>query len=354
MLIIGCDFHTRYQQIAMAREETAEMLVERRLDHESGEAHAFYRGLQSSQEPVRVGIEATGPIHWFERLLTELGHELWIGDSAKIRASEVRKQKTDERDARLILDLLLAERFPKIWVPTPAERDLRQLLWHRHKLVCLRTMLGNQLHALAMSEGLCRKGKLFTKKGRVELQQVGLAPWASRRREELLKLLEELEAPIAELDRAVLEQAQRREDAVSLMTHPGIGPVTSLAFVLAIGPVTRFSCSRKIASYLGLNPTEDSSGGRRRLGGISKQGNTMVRWLLIEAVYPAVRKDPALRQDYQRLKFRRGHAVAKVAIARKLAVRMYWMLRSRANYAQLVRRQGSPGATLVDASPSLG
>ncbi|MGC1615380.1 MAG: IS110 family transposase [Candidatus Acidiferrum sp.] len=261
MLIIGCDFHTRYQQIAMAREETAEIYVERRLDHESGEAHAFYRSLQNLQEPVRVGIEATGPIHWFERLLTELGHELWIGDSAKIRASEVRKQKTDERDARLILDLLLAKRFPKIWVPTPAERDLRQLLWHRHKLVCMRTMLGNQLHALAMSQGLCRKQKLFTKKGRVELGSLTLGPWAGRRREELLKLLEQLEAPIAELDRAVLEEAQRREDALSLMTHPGIGPVTSLAFVLAIGPITRFSCSRKIASYLGLNPTEDSSGG---------------------------------------------------------------------------------------------
>jgi len=354
MLIIGCDFHTRYQQIAMAREETAEMLVERRLDHESGEAHAFYRSLQNLQEPVRVGIEATGPIHWFERLLTELGHELWIGDSAKIRASEVRKQKTDERDARLMLDLLLTKRFPRIWVPTPAERDVRQLLWHRHKLVSMRTMLGNQLHALAMSQGLCRKQKLFSKKGRAELGSLTLGPWAGRRREELLKLLDQLEPPIAELDRAVQEEAKRREDAVLLMTHPGIGSVTSLAFVLAIGPVTRFQGSRKIASYLGLNPTEDSSGGRRRLGGISKQGNTMVRWLLIEAVYPAVRKDPALRQDYQRLKFRRGHAVAKVAIARKLAVRMYWMLRSGADYAQLVRRQGSPGATLMNVSSSLG
>jgi transposase len=350
MMIIGCDFHTRYQQIAMLDEATGE-LSERRLDHASGAAHKFYRDLQG---PVRVGIEATGPIRWFERLLTELGHELWIGDAAQIRASEVRKQKTDERDALLLLDLLLAKRFPKIWVPTPAERDLRQLLWHRHKLVCLRTMLGNQLHALAMSEGLCRKKKLFTQKGRVELLQVGLAPWASRRREELLKLFDQINPPIAELDRAVMEEAQRREDAVLLMTHPGIGPVTSLAFVLAIGPISRFASSRKIVSYLGLNPSEESSGGRRRLGAISKQGNSMVRWLLVEAVYPAVRQDAALRQDYQRLKFRRGHAVAKVAIARKLAVRMYWMLRSGADYAQLVRRQGSPGATLVDASPSLG
>ncbi len=100
MIIIGCDFHTRYQQIAMARGETSELLVERRLDLESGEAQAFYRSLQSLQEPVRVGIEATGAVHWFERQLAELGHELWIEDSAKIRASEVRKQKTDERDAR--------------------------------------------------------------------------------------------------------------------------------------------------------------------------------------------------------------------------------------------------------------
>ena len=350
MLIIGCDFHTRYQQIAMMDEATGE-LIERRLEHENGEAHAFYRSLP---KPVRVGIEATGPIHWFVRLLTELGHELWIGDSAKIRASEVRKQKTDERDALLILDLLLSKRFPRIWVPTPAERDLRQLLWHRHKLVCLRTMLGNQLHFLALSQGLCRKQKLFTKKGRIELGSLMLGPWASRRREELLKLLDQLDPAIAELDRAVLQEAKRREDASLLMTHPGIGPNTALAFVLAVGPVSRFPRSKKIASYFGLNPSEESSGGRRRLGAISKQGNTMVRWLLIETVHHAVKQDPELRQDYQRLKFRRGHAVAKVAIARKLAVRMYWMLRTGADYAQLVRRQGSPGPTLVNASSSLG
>src|ERR1700737_237325 len=350
MLIIGCDFHTRYQQIAMMDEATGE-LIERRLDHESGEAHTFYRGLC---KPVRLGVEATGPLQWFERLRGELGHELWIGDSAKIRASEVRQQKTDQRDAALILDLLLTNRFPKIWVPSAEERDLRQLLWHRHKLVRLRTMLGNQLHALAMSQGLCRKKKLWNKKGRAELEGLALGPWSSRRRTELLRLLDQLDPSIAELDRAVLEQAQRREDASRLMTHPGIGPVNALAFVLTIGPVTRFRRSKQVVSYLGLNPSEHSPGGRQRLGAISKQGNTLVRWLLIEAAQHTVRLDPELRQDYQRLKFRRGNAVAKVAIARKLAVRMFWMLRSGAEYAQLVRMQGSPGATLVNASSSLG
>jgi transposase len=209
--------------------------------------------------------------------------------------------------------------------------------------VRLRTMVGNQLHALALSQGLCRKKKLFTKKGRAELGNLTLGPWASRRREELLKLLDQLDPPIAELDRAVLEEAQRREGALRLMTHPGIGPVNALAFVLTIGPVSRFRRSKKIASYLGLNPSVRASGGRERLGAMSKQGNSMVRWLLIEAVHHAVRQDPALRQDYQRLKFRRGHAVAKVAITRKLAVRMYWILRSGTDYARLVRRQGSRG-----------
>jgi len=265
-LIIGCDFHTRYQQIAMARKETAELLLQRRLDHHNGEAHAFYRNLQSSQEPVRVGIEATGPVHWFERLLADLGHQLWIGDSAKIRAMEVRKQKTDKRDAAHILSLLLKEDFPRIWIPTPAERDLRQLLWHRHKLVTLRTMLGNQLHALAMSQGLCRKKKLFTSNGRTELVKLSLYPWASRRRAELLQLLDQIQAPLAELERAVAEEAQRRPEAVLLMTHPGVGPVTSLAFVLTTGPIARFPGSKEIVSYLGLNPSEHSSGQRRRLG----------------------------------------------------------------------------------------
>jgi transposase len=220
-------------------------LVERRLEHESGEAQAFYRSLP---KPVRVGIEATGPIQWFQGLLSELGHELWIGDSAQIRASGVRQQKTDQRDAALILDLLLTNRFPRIWVASPAERDLRQLLWHRHKLVRMRAMVGNQLHALAMGQGLCRKKKLFTKKGRAELESLSLGAWASRGRAELLHLLAQLDPSIAELDRAVLEEAQRREEAVRLMNHPGIGPVT------------RFRRSKQVVSYLGLNPREHSSG----------------------------------------------------------------------------------------------
>jgi len=343
MKIVGCDLHTRYQQIAMLDEETGE-LVERRLDHESGEARAFYAALAG---PVRVGIEATGHTRWFERMLRELGHELWMGDAAQIRAAMVRKQKTDARDAAHVLEMMLTGRFPHIWRPTMEERDLRQLVWHRQKLVWMRTAVSNQLHALAMGEGVCRKKKLFTKKGRVELEGLALDPWASRRRHELLKMLDQFDTTLDELDSAVAEQAEQNPAAVLLMTHPGVGPVTSLAFVLTLGPVGRFERSKQVVSYLGLNPREHSSGGRQRMGSISKQGNPMMRSLLVEAGHSAARLDTELKQDYQRLKLRRGNGVAKVAIARKLGVRMYWMLRSQASYAQLVRMQGSPWATLV-------
>jgi transposase len=275
-------------------------------------------------------MEATCDAQWFERTLREHNHELWIGDAAEIRAAMVRKQKTDPRDALHILDLLLTNRFPRIWVPTPAERDLRQILRHRHKLVRFCTSVMNQLHALAIGQGLCRKKKLWTKVGRKELEGLLLDPWARLRREELLQLLDQLDPWIDKLDEALIQAAESRPPAVCLMQQAGVGPVPALAFVLTIGPVGRFANSKKVVSYLGLNPSEESSGGRQRLGAISKQGNPMMRFLLVEASQTASRLDPELRQDYQRLKFRRGSAVAKVAIARKLAVRLYWKLREAA------------------------
>jgi len=348
MLIIGCDFHSRFQQIAMMSEQTGEV-IERRLEHETGEARAFYGALPT---PVRVGMEATGYAHWFERMLAQQGHELWIGDAAEIRARMVRKQKTDKRDAMHLLMLLLENRFPRIWSPSPAERDLRQLLRHRFKLVCLRTSVRNQLHALAMGEGLCRKKKLWVPVGRKQLEALALDRWADRRRRELLDLLDRLNPPIEELNQAVEQEAEKCSRAVHLMQQTGIGPVTALAFVLTLGPVERFQRSKQIVSYLGLNPSEDSSGGRQRLGAISKQGNSMMRHLLGEAAQTASRFDPELRRMYLRLKFRRGSAVAKVAIARKLAVRLYWKLREHSSSVPLARMQGSSKIPLVGANPS--
>ena len=339
MIIIGCDFHTRIQQIAMLDPSTGE-IVERCLGHENEDVERFYAALPS---PARVGIEATLNARWFEKILERYHHELWIGDAAAIRAAMVRKQKTDSRDAQHILDLLLTNRFPRIWMPSPSERDLRQLLRHRHKLVCYRTSVMNQLHGLAMSQRLCRKRKLWSQVGRKELEDLVLDPWASRRRGELLQLLDQLNPWIADLDREVENQVKRCPEATHLMKQPGVGPVTALCFVLTMGPIGRFQRSKQVVSYLGLNPSEESSGGKQRLGSISKQGNSMMRYLLVQAAQTTSQSDPELRRFYQRLKFRRGHsAVATVALARKLAVRLYWKLREATQPVPPARMQGSP------------
>src|SRR5579864_4667006 len=202
MLIIGCDFHPGFQQIAIFDNQTG-AYEERRLSHRA-EAEQFYRSLAGQQ--VRVGMEACGHYPWFERLLAELGYELWLGDAAAIRASVVRKQKTDRRDAEHVLDLLRQERFPRIWVPSLEERDVRQLLVHRHKQVQARTRVKNQLQAMALSQGVQKRRKLWTAAGRAELEKLELLPYAAQRRQQLLAALDGLEAEIEQLHRRVEEE----------------------------------------------------------------------------------------------------------------------------------------------------
>jgi transposase len=340
---IGCDFHPSFQCIAMVDTESGEY-VERKLDHASGEARRFYEGLKGRR--VVIGMEACGNSGWFERMMAELGHELWLGDAGTIRSLVVRKQKTDRRDAEHILTLLREERFPRIWVPSPRMRDSRQLLLHRHKLVQMRTRVKNELQHLALNQGVQQKRKLWTQAGRKQLESLPLTGWTAQRRADLLQLLDDLESKITKLDEAVKQEAAQYEDTALLQTQPGVGPITALAFVLTIGPVERFEKSRKLASYLGLIPAEDSSGGRQKLLGISKQGNAFLRTLLVEAGQSAARHDPELKRCYQRLAHRKHRALAKVMVARKLAVRLYWMLRTHQPYA-LARMQGSPSHPVV-------
>lgn len=336
MKIIGCDFHPSYQQIAMVDTETGE-LWEGRLEHEQGEARRFYQALQG--QVVRVGIEAVGNSQWFEQMLAEMGQELWIGDAAQIRRLVVRQQKTDRRDAKHILDLMMDGRFPKLWVPSRQIRDVRQLLRHRQKLVEMRTQVKNQLQHLALNQGVRRKRRLWSVQGRAVLEQLPLQGWTARRRSDLLVMLDQLQKQVGELDGAVRAEAEQRPEVRLLMTHPGVGPVVGLAYVLTIGPPARFDRGKKVASYLGLIPREHSSGDRQNFGPISKQGNSMMRTLLVEAAQTAARFDEELRRAYGRLKAKKHSAPAKVMVARKLAVRMYWMLRENKSYAELYARR---------------
>jgi transposase len=336
MIIIGVDYHPSDQYIAFVDTETGEG-EERRLNHSDQEAEKFYRELALRGVSVRVGMEATGYSRWFERLLAELGIEVWIGDAAEIKTKRVRKQKTDPNDARLLLKLLLENTFPRIWVPSPENRDLRQLLWHRHRMVQMRTRIMNQLQALAMNEGQRRRKKLWSEPGRAQLEKLPLATWASRRRHDLLELLDRMNPTIEALTTAVEQEAKKRPEVLRLMTHPGVGPLTALAFVLIIGTPERFKCGKQIGSYVGLIPSEDSSAGHQRLGHISKQGSSLLRFLLVEAAQAAARCDAEWRRRYVHLAMRRQKSIAKVAMARRLAVRLYWMWRNGWEYSQWVK-----------------
>jgi transposase len=333
MFIIGVDYHPSFQQIAFLDQETGEC-GEQRLNHSDGEAEKFYRDLKQRGVSARVGLEATGYSRWFERLLAELGIEVWIGNAAEIKTKRVRKQKTDRQDAQLLLRLLLENNFPRIWVPNPENRDLRQLLWHRHRLVQMRTRIMNQLQALAMNEGYRWKKKLFSEQGRAQLEKLTLAPWASRRRHDLLELLDRMNPPIEELTATVEQEARKWPEVLRLMTHPGVGPLTALAFVLIIGTPERFRRGKQIGSYIGLIPSEDSSAGHQRLGHISKQGNALLRFLLVEAAQAAARCNPDWRRRYMHLAMRREKNIAKVAMGRRLGVRLYWMWRNGCEYSQ--------------------
>jgi transposase len=239
----------------------------------------------------------------------------------------------------------MENRFPKIWVPSGENRDLRQLLWHRHRMVQARTRIMNQLQAVALNEGLRCKKKLWRQHGREQLESFRLAPWASRRREDLLQLLDRLNPTIAELTQAIEQEVEKCPEAGRLRTHPGVGALTALAFVLIIGRPERFQCGKQIAAYLGLVPLEDSSGSRRRLGHITKQGNSMLRFLLVEAAQVTARSIPEWRNKYFHLAMRRGRKIAKVAMARRLAIALYWMWRKGWNYEQS-RKFGSHAGQL--------
>src|SRR6516164_602140 len=219
-------------------------------------------------------------------------------------------------------------------------------------LVRLRTKVRNQLDAIAKNEGLVGQ-RIGTRKGRQQLAALPLSGWYQQRRQDLFELLDRLEERIAPLNQAVQQAAEERVDAQRLMTHPGVGPVVALAYVLAIGDWQRFPRGKYVASYLGLIPEEASSSNARRLGHITKQGNSLVRRLLVEAATKAQQCDPAWHRQYLRLARNKHHGVAKVAIARKLAIRLYWMLRSGQDYEQVKERSSHAGQSVEASGHSL-
>lgn len=340
MRIIGCDLHASQQTIAMLDCESGEV-VERTLRHEGDTVRLFYASLP---RPVIVGIEATGSMGWFLRLMAELEITCRVGHPVAIRRAETRRQKHDRRDAALLLELLTQDRFPSIWIPSTELSDLRALLLHRHQWVRIRTRVMNALQGLALAHGIRRRTGLWSRDGQATIASLPLPPHAAYRRSQLQALYVHLTAQIEELDQRVSTHAQERPQAVRLMTHPGVGPVTALATEVFLGDPTRFADGKAVTSYVGLIPSEYSSGDRQRLGKITKQGNPLLRLLWCEATIHAVQRDPALRRFYRHKLQQKGFGKARVAAARKLGIRLWIFLRDQIDYTEFCRRAPAPAA----------
>src|SRR6185503_478002 len=334
-IYIGVDFHARQQTICYLTTDSGE-LVRHQLKHQDKDAvRAFYAQFTGQ---VIVGLEASGYSPWFERLLEELGCEVWLGHATDIRRRARWRHKNDRRDAELILDLMLHNEFPRLYLPPMQSREVLRMLRYRQKLIKMRTIAKNSLQALALQSGLAKGPHLFTKAGLQELRSTTMSPAMQWQRKQWLELLEPLNERLLETMLWLKQQSQDDQRIERLRTHPGVGLLTALCLVHSLEPVSRFANSRKVTAYAGLDPLERSSGERQRFLQISKGGSRVLRFLLVEAAHTAIRKDAALKGFYQRLAERHGRPKAKVAVSRKLLIRTYIMLRDEIDYAEFQRR----------------
>lgn len=331
---IGVDLHVRTQTVWWLDTADGEQ-HEITLDHQRDDVRAFYHRFPA---PAVVGVEACGYSLWFHRIIEDLGHQLLVGDALAIRQFARRRQKNDRRDAELLLDLLTHGDFPAVHIPSPASRDVLALLRYRHRLVRIRTMLRNGLQAVALSHRLRLGPKLFTLHGQEQFAALPLTGAFAIQRQHSLALLASVADQVRAVEQALEQRAQNDPRVLRLRTHPGVGLLTSLAVVHALDPATRFDRARRVAAYCGLDPREHSSGDTQRFGHITKQGNRLLRFLLVEAAHNAIRDDDDLRRFYFHLQARKNSSVAIVAVARKLVLRLYRMLRDQIDYDQFRRR----------------
>jgi len=336
--LIAVDFHCKYQKVAWLNPETGET-GHKNLSHErKEEVKEFY---QQFPKGSVVALEASGYSWWFERLIEGLGHQLRVGHPTYIARMRLRRQKNDQVDTDHILALLARKEFPEIWRGTVWQREQKMVIRHRVKLVRERTRWINRLRALASNFNLVIKRGNLSQASRAKIGQLEMGVELEALRDEMLDRIEALDEKVSRLDEKIKLWCEVDADARRVETIPGIGPITALYLVRVLGPIERFSRLKQVAAYLGLDTLEHSSNNLfvpRCYGSISRQGERVLRWLLVQCAQSAARHNPQLRRFYLRLLHRRGRSVAKVAVARKLLVYAAVMLRDQIDYEEFLRR----------------
>ncbi len=331
-LYIGVDYHPYRQTVAYCESETGEIKYRQFLHSDKAAIKRFYGGLGRGSV---IGVEATGSLQWFERMLFDNGIRLLVGDPRLIRRKALSRHKNDFRDAETILDLLMNDQFPRIEPRSDHSQLMLQMVNYRHSLVGQRTSIANQLQSFARRKGLAK----FAIKSKLARQRLAAALEGETETlliESRFTLFEELNLEIKKLDDELEKEANKDEKAKLLFTHSGIGWLTAMAIVHTLGDVRRFRKGEQVVAFVGLDPLEKSSGEKKRIGQISKHGSRILRFLLGQAAQTT--RDKRLKQHYSQVSRRRGKPKAKVAAARKLLVNCYIMLRDNIDYQEFTRR----------------
>ena len=272
-----------------------------------------------------------------------------VAHPSRVKAIASARIKTDKIDARILAHLLRADLIPESYVPSKQHRQARLLIRQRASLVEVRTQIKNKIHALLTREGIKIPFKdSFGKKTILFLRSVDIGEAQRASLDSLLAVMETLDKEVKESNKRVVDCASCNNYAKLLVTHTGVGWLTALAVSSEICDISRFQSHKKLCSYFGLVPSVYQSGSTDRKGHITKQGNTLLRSLLIQCAWSAVKYSPRFRRKYNKLRKKIGNQKAIVAVARTIVVDMYFMLVRNEQYKEPKneRKGGKPVGSL--------
>jgi transposase len=346
---VGVDHHKRFSYMSVMNKDG--IVVKEGRVVNTKESVSRFLGKEYSKDTSAVleaGRNWTVMYDWLEEELDEVK----LAHPMKVKAIAEAKIKTDKIDAKTLAHLLRCDLVPEAYVPDKDTRTVKNILRQRMFFVKLSTMVKNRIHTIVDGHpevrGQIDPSDLFGKQGMEWLKLVMLPKEERRILDEELELLGYVTEKIASSNAWIMQLGKDDPRVQLLMTIPGIGKFFALLIVTEIGDISRFSDKNKFASYAGLIPSVFSSGGKTFYGRIIRHGNKYLRWALIEAIWPAIRKDLSLREYYESLKARKGANQAKVAVARRLSIIVYSVLSQNRTYK--INYSGCPHIILAEAA----
>jgi transposase len=338
MSYIGIDLHRRFSQVHVYNEETAQESTQRIANDEQA-VRDFFTELD---DDCKVALEATGNWYWLIDVLQDIGCKVVLSNPLQTKAIAKARIKNDKVDARMLAHLLRTELLPTCWIPERTERCIRDMLRIRLSLVRFRTQCKNVIRAvLAKFNVDMPVKKIWEGTGREQLTQLMLPlPYADIIPQVLIHI-DQLSEHIKYWEGCIHTRVSTNTPAQMLLTIPGVGELSALTILYESGPIERFPSAKHYVSYCGLVPQVKASADKCWHGRLFKQANMYLKRTYVEVAQVAVRAagtDARFKWFYQRTMKRKGKAIARIALARKIAGIAYHMIKHDIDYTTCMAR----------------